>query len=366
MFAWYAGTREADVYFCPERQGTYFGSFFMKDVKAMHNPSYTIDSNMTAEMGEAFLAALTPEQRALVTGIVAEQKADLLAIVARRDDISASLREFLAAGGTPGEAAVVDLARRYGELDGEISWLYATRFSQVGRSLSDAQKATLAALRKTATAEEDGSADYDLQCGNGYLYSAPLSSPPEVRDTDFLFGVCGGAGASCGSDWDCCSFACASGTCAETFTLGSSAFADGGSLPVACTCDGAGSSPPLAWSGAPAGTEELALLMTTEALDGTRWNWVLYGIPASVTSLAEATSGVGTAGLTSDGPELRYYPPCSSGPGEKTYTFTLYALSGAPALPAAGAVDGPALTSALAPVTIATRAISVTYARAGP
>jgi phosphatidylethanolamine-binding protein (PEBP) family uncharacterized protein len=107
--------------------------------------------------------------------------------------------------------------------------------------------------------------------------------------------------------------------------------------------------------------------MTTAALDGTRWNWVLYGIPANVTSLAEATSGVGTAGLTSAGPEHRYYPPCSSGPGEKAYTFTLYALSGAPApgVPAAQ-VGGPTLTAALAPLTLASRTLEVTYARSGP
>ena len=36
MLAWYLGSEEADVYFCPERQGTYFGSFFMKDIKAMN------------------------------------------------------------------------------------------------------------------------------------------------------------------------------------------------------------------------------------------------------------------------------------------------------------------------------------------
>ena len=47
MFSWYAGSIEADVYFCPERQGTYFGSFYMKDAPAMGNPGYTIPSNTT-------------------------------------------------------------------------------------------------------------------------------------------------------------------------------------------------------------------------------------------------------------------------------------------------------------------------------
>ncbi|MCP4286578.1 MAG: hypothetical protein GY792_19385, partial [Gammaproteobacteria bacterium] len=30
MLSWYAGSVEADVYFCPERHGTYFGSFYLK------------------------------------------------------------------------------------------------------------------------------------------------------------------------------------------------------------------------------------------------------------------------------------------------------------------------------------------------
>lgn len=147
-------------------------------------------------------------------------------------------------------------------------------------------------------------------------------------------------------------------------TLTSSAFVDGGTLPVAYTCDGAGHSPPLAWTGAPEGTVQFALLMTTLANDGMKWNWVLHGIPAGATSLAESTSGVGTFGLTSDGPELRYYPPCSQGPGAKTYTFTLYALSAAPvfAVPAAQ-VSGPVVTSAIAGLVLDSSRVSVSYTR---
>ncbi len=31
FFSWTAGSVEADTYFCPERHGTYFGGFYMKD-----------------------------------------------------------------------------------------------------------------------------------------------------------------------------------------------------------------------------------------------------------------------------------------------------------------------------------------------
>jgi phosphatidylethanolamine-binding protein (PEBP) family uncharacterized protein len=149
------------------------------------------------------------------------------------------------------------------------------------------------------------------------------------------------------------------------FVLTSPAFQDGGTLPVEYTCDGAGISPPLAWSNAPEGTVEFAILMTTLANDGHKWNWVLYGIPKLVSALTASSSGAGTFGLTSDGPELRYYPPCSQGPGPKTYTFTVYALSGAPTFTVpAGQVNGNVLTNAVSQLALASCMLSVTYARA--
>lgn len=156
----------------------------------------------------------------------------------------------------------------------------------------------------------------------------------------------------------------ANDTPASAFTLTSPVFVQGGTLPAEYTCDGVGHSPPLAWTGAPAGTVEFALLMTTLARDGLKWNWVLYGIPATATSLAVGSMGVGTAGLTSDGPALAYSPPCSRGPGPMMYTFTLYALSGRPTLPArANQVTGAVLTDAIRGLTLASSAVTVTYTR---
>ena len=56
MFAWYAGSVDADVYFCPERQATYFGSFYMKDAPAMGNAGYSISTTLTGDSGENFLS----------------------------------------------------------------------------------------------------------------------------------------------------------------------------------------------------------------------------------------------------------------------------------------------------------------------
>jgi hypothetical protein len=96
----------------------------------------------------------------------------------------------------------------------------------------------------------------------------------------------------------------------------------------------------LSWSNAPAGTREFALMMTTlPGLGTTKWNWVLYGIPATAAGLAKNSSGIGTLGVGSDGPQAAYQPPCSQGPGAKLYTYTQYALSASPTLPVAAGQD---------------------------
>jgi hypothetical protein len=179
LFSWYAGSIEADVYFCPERQGTYFGSFYMKDAPAVGNPNYTIDSNLTANMGNAFLATLTSTQAQLVTNLVTIQKPSLYAIVERRRDISTQLRKFIV-GETADQATVLSLAGTYGELDGEIVYYFATNFAAVNNTLSVSQKTQLTALRTQILGS--------LSSPSGaYLYAESISIPT-IPNTDFLFG----------------------------------------------------------------------------------------------------------------------------------------------------------------------------------
>lgn len=162
------------------------------------------------------------------------------------------------------------------------------------------------------------------------------------------------------------SAAATGGTTAVTALSVTSAVAPaGGNLLAEHTCDGAGLSPPLAWSGAPAGTREFALLMSTLPGDGTtKWNWVLYNIPTTVTSLATGSASVGTFGVGSDGPATAYQPPCSQGPGLKLYTFTVYALSAAPTLTVPPRqVTGAILSAAIAPLTLAQGSITLGYTR---
>jgi len=150
-----------------------------------------------------------------------------------------------------------------------------------------------------------------------------------------------------------------------TFSLTSDAGADEGTMPAEYTCDGSGSTPELSWSGAPAGTVGFALMMTTLPGDGTaRWNWVLYRIPKNMTRLEKNSTGVGVLGSGSHGTTMEYDPPCSQGPGPKTYTLTLYALSESPTLPARPElVTGPVLANAISSITLDRASLDLSYTR---
>jgi Raf kinase inhibitor-like YbhB/YbcL family protein len=80
---------------------------------------------------------------------------------------------------------------------------------------------------------------------------------------------------------------------AAALTVNSSAFTEGGGIPARYTCEGQDVSPPLAWSGLPAGTKSLALIVDDpdapdpKAPKRTWVHWVLYDIPPTATSLPE-------------------------------------------------------------------------------
>jgi len=113
--------------------------------------------------------------------------------------------------------------------------------------------------------------------------------------------------------------------------LTSAAFSEGKMIPVKYTCDGDDLSPPLAWSGAPAGTQAFALIADVpDAPIGTWAHWVFYNIPADVTALPEGISLIpapmsgGVQGANS-GRRIGYSGPCPPG-GMHRYFFKLYAL----------------------------------------
>jgi hypothetical protein len=175
MFSWYAGSVEADTYFCPERHGMYFGAFFMKDAPAMGQRNYSISTRLTGDSGEAFLGGLTDSQRERITSIPDWQRPKMEEIVKVRREIATELRRFLTSD-TADRAKVNALSRRYGELDGEVSYVYAARFAEVSKTLTAAQREQLVRLRNL-----DGYA-----CRGAYIYSEPVAWP-QVGSTDFLF-----------------------------------------------------------------------------------------------------------------------------------------------------------------------------------
>lgn len=116
------------------------------------------------------------------------------------------------------------------------------------------------------------------------------------------------------------------------FVLTSSVVTNGGALPPEFTGDGDGSTVPLEWKGAPAGTKSFALVMDHLAPgNDMKCYWTLWDIPGETTGLSKNAKGVGKAGPGFKG-QLGYEPPHSQGPGLKTYTIHVYALSAPPKL----------------------------------
>jgi Raf kinase inhibitor-like YbhB/YbcL family protein len=71
--------------------------------------------------------------------------------------------------------------------------------------------------------------------------------------------------------------------------LESPAIPPGGAVPTEFTCDGADRSPPLAWSGAPAGARAFAIIVEDPDAGGFV-HWAAFDLPAGVTSLPGGAS----------------------------------------------------------------------------
>src|SRR2546422_7964520 len=65
------------------------------------------------------------------------------------------------------------------------------------------------------------------------------------------------------------------------FTLASAAFREGAAIPVKYTCDGVDVSPPLSWSGAPAGARGFAPIVDDSHAPPRSWGHLgVYKLPA--------------------------------------------------------------------------------------
>ena len=155
-----------------------------------------------------------------------------------------------------------------------------------------------------------------------------------------------------------------------TLTLTSPAFAHNGAMPVRLTCDGQDLSPELRWSGLPADTKSLALIVDDPdapdpAAPRMTWvHWVLYNIPPTATGLAEAVAPgalpAGTRQGLNDWGRTGYGGPCPP-IGRHRYFHKLYALS--TVLPDLGKPTKAALEQAMKSHVLASTELVGTYQR---
>lgn len=116
------------------------------------------------------------------------------------------------------------------------------------------------------------------------------------------------------------------------FRILSSAFKEGGGIPVKYTCSGADVSPALRWSEPPAGTQSLALMLEDpDAPGGTWYHWLIWNIPGHAGGIWEHVApkrnlpGGMAQGENSFG-KTGYGGPCPPRGQTHRYVFHLYAL----------------------------------------
>lgn len=115
--------------------------------------------------------------------------------------------------------------------------------------------------------------------------------------------------------------------------VSSTAFKNGGFLPVQYTCDGNNISPPLNFSSIPEDTQSLALILEDpDAPGGTFTHWIIYNLPGNTTNLTENiptddTLENGAEQGVNDFGQIGYGSPCPPPGLPHRYIFKLYALN---------------------------------------
>jgi Raf kinase inhibitor-like YbhB/YbcL family protein len=136
-------------------------------------------------------------------------------------------------------------------------------------------------------------------------------------------------------------------------TLTTSAWPDGGQVPIKYSQAGAEVSPPLEWSGAPQGIVSYVIIfhdVDAAAGNGTDdlLHWMLWNIPGTAASLPEGLPPLsqlpdGTRQISGTGPYYRGPGALASGPAHH-YVLELFALDATVDVPAVG--QSPAQTRA--------------------
>jgi Raf kinase inhibitor-like YbhB/YbcL family protein len=120
----------------------------------------------------------------------------------------------------------------------------------------------------------------------------------------------------------------------RTMSVGSEAFDPPQNiLPQRYTCRGAAINPPLDWSGAPADTKSLALIVDDSSAPITPFiYWLVFDIQPGTTDIQEGSLPTGARQALNSAGTMTYDAPC---PGSHShgYRFTVYALDRTLTLP---------------------------------
>jgi len=138
-------------------------------------------------------------------------------------------------------------------------------------------------------------------------------------------------------------------------------------------CTGGNQSPPLQWSGAPAGTQSFVLTLFDRDERSTPsgwWHWVVYDLPKDVDKLPKgagaahsALLAAGTLQGRSDLGEDAYHGPCpAKGDPPHRYVFTIYALKVAK-LPVPADSSGAMVTSIAQEYVLGKAVLTAHYGR---
>ncbi len=117
-----------------------------------------------------------------------------------------------------------------------------------------------------------------------------------------------------------------------SLALKSTAFSNGGEIPKKHTCSGTDISPALEWSGVSPAAHSLVLIADDpDAPRGTWTHWLMWNIPAHLTSLPEGVPAQealenGACQGSNDFHRIGYGGPCPPPGKPHRYYFKLYAL----------------------------------------
>ena len=110
-------------------------------------------------------------------------------------------------------------------------------------------------------------------------------------------------------------------------TVTSQSFSQTEAIPARFTCHGAGLSPSIHWSGAPAGTKSLALIVDDASAPITPFiYWIVFDIGSQTSGTLVGQVPTGAKQADNSKGTARYDPPCPPNGGHR-YRFTVYALS---------------------------------------